>query len=136
MLLGGLEGNQSSMSSGLLGGSQMYVPETTPRDPQRNATPPAMTTTQMWNKMRWFGFIAGITRDANGNPLAGVEVRLFDGANDYQGNQFSAADGSYRFLVFLNVNNATLRTTGGYLVAWLAGAPDVAGVTDKNIFLA
>ena len=67
--------------------------------------------------------ISGITKDSTGAPLAGCVVDLFDTATDAKlDSTTSGADGSY----FFDTNQGVLPK---YVVAYKAGAPDVAGTT-------
>lgn len=67
--------------------------------------------------------IFGITKDSAGSPLAACAVRLFRTVNDSLADVLiSGADGSYEF------RSASL-STAYYVIAYKAGAPDVAGTT-------
>lgn len=70
--------------------------------------------------------ITGITRDASGNPLGGCVVDLYMTATDQvQMSTVSDASGNYRF-----------EDAGAgpfYVVAYKAGAPDVAGASVNTI---
>lgn len=71
-------------------------------------------------------FITGVTRDSSGTPLAGATVQLFRSWDDvYIGETIS--DGS---------GNFSVRASGSgtfYIVAYLAGAPDLAGTTVNTL---
>ncbi len=70
--------------------------------------------------------VAGITKDANGNPLGGCTVHLFKTADDSKvAAAISDANGNYSF----NTNPVDLY----YVVAYLAGSPDVAGTTVNTL---
>ena len=70
--------------------------------------------------------LAGFTRDSNGAPLPGCKVDLILTAGGvFQSSTISAADGSFKF---------EIQPPGPYfLVAYKAGAPDVAGTTANNL---
>lgn len=75
--------------------------------------------------------ITGITKDVNGNPLAGVSVNAYRTSADVTNNlpadlkegptAVSAADGAYT----IYVSNSDAH----YLVGYKAGSPDVSGTT-------
>ena len=70
--------------------------------------------------------IAGVTRDANGNPLGSCTVKVHrtsDGLLAWTGT--SNALGYFEAYV--------PDTSNYYIVSFLAGSPDVAGATDNNI---
>jgi hypothetical protein len=70
--------------------------------------------------------ISGITRDANGDPLGGCAVHAFTTSDDIeQGEAVSDINGGYAL--------DTPRTDAHYLVAYKAGAPDVAGTSVNTI---
>jgi hypothetical protein len=69
--------------------------------------------------------IAGVTRDSGGSPIAGVTVDLFLTADDTKvGGTVSDGSGNFSF-----------GATAGpyYLVAYKAGAPDVAGTSINTL---
>lgn len=75
-------------------------------------------------------FISGVTRDSTGAPLGYCTVRLFFTANDSVSGRSadveaaqttSDANGNFSFTVQPGVSY--------YIVAYLAGSPDVAGAT-------
>jgi len=71
-------------------------------------------------------FIAGVTRDSAGAALGGVTVQLFRTWDDiYIGETVSDGSGNY-----------SIRASGSgtfYIVAYKAGAPDVAGTTVNTL---
>lgn len=70
--------------------------------------------------------ITGVTKDSTGAALGLVTVDLFDTANDIiRATTISDANGNY--LVDAQIN------TTYYLVAYKAGAPDVAGTTVNTL---
>lgn len=72
------------------------------------------------------GFVvSGVTRDSSGAPLAGVTVDLFLSASDIKVDSV-ISDGAGAF---------TFGATAGpyYIVAYLAGAPDVAGTSVNTL---
>jgi hypothetical protein len=71
--------------------------------------------------------IAGITRDANGNPLGGVTVMLFaTGTDKLQTKIVSDANGNWAALVPDN-------TTTYYSVIDKQGSPEVAGCSVNTL---
>ena len=71
--------------------------------------------------------ISGVTKDSNSAPLAGVTVSLFlTGTNTLMNQTVSDGSGNYSF---------TLYSPPGpfYVVAYLAGSPDVAGTTVNTL---
>jgi hypothetical protein len=71
--------------------------------------------------------IAGITRDANGNALAGCVVKLYRTVDDaVMGVTVSDAAGKYAFTLLVQPGTY-------YVVAYLAGSPDVAGTTVNTL---
>lgn len=71
--------------------------------------------------------IAGVTRNASGAVLPNCIVQLFRTSDDLlMGEQTSDGAGSYSFPV---QNDAA----SYYVVAYLAGAPDVAGTTVNTL---
>src|SRR5258706_13707919 len=70
--------------------------------------------------------IAGITKDASGNALGNCMVQIFRTADDsYVSQVTSDANGNY------NIPASNLFQH--YLVAYLAGSPDVAGTTVNTL---
>lgn len=70
--------------------------------------------------------ITGITKDSGGTPIGAVTVRLFNSAtNALEQTTISDGSGNYSFIVD---KNATW-----FVVAYLAGAPDTAGTTVRNL---
>lgn len=72
--------------------------------------------------------IAGFARDASGNPLLGARMLLYRAGRPQElvaEKQSDAVDGSYSFVVS---DNAAY-----FLVAYKAGAPDVAGATPFTV---
>lgn len=70
--------------------------------------------------------LSGVTRSANGTPLAGVTVKLFLSANDTLVSTIvSGSDGAFSFAV----------ATAGpfYLLGYKAGSPDLSGTTINSI---
>lgn len=76
--------------------------------------------------------ISGITKDSAGAVLGGCTVTLYQTGMDaaLQTKTSDAADGSYTF----NVTETIGRTF--YIVAYKAGAPDVAGTTVNTLVAA
>lgn len=70
--------------------------------------------------------VSGITRDADGAPLGGVTVKLFDSATDVLIDEV-VSDGSGAYEIATPTGDAV------YAVAYLAGSPDVAGTTRNDI---
>ena len=69
--------------------------------------------------------ISGVTRDNNGNPLAGCTVEIYETASNlFRGSTISDANGNYAVDVTSGETGLTFQA-----VAYLAGAPDVAGVS-------
>jgi len=72
--------------------------------------------------------ISGITRDASGVPMAGVTVKLFRTADNVLREVVTSdATGNYTFSA---INDGAAY----YVVAYKAGAPDVAG-TSTNVLV-
>jgi hypothetical protein len=70
--------------------------------------------------------LSGITRNSVGAVLAGCTVKLFRTSdNVYIGSTISDGSGIYQFVVTASVQY--------YAVAYLAGSPDVAGVSDNTL---
>lgn len=70
--------------------------------------------------------ITGVTKDSTGAALGSVIVDLFDTASDViRGTTISDANGNY-------LVDGQIDTTY-YLVAYLAGSPDVAGTTVNTL---
>jgi hypothetical protein len=73
-------------------------------------------------------FISGVTRDSTGAPLAGCQVDLYLYGGTGQDTQVDSvvSDGS---------GNFSFGATAGpyYIVAYKAGAPDVAGTTVNTL---
>lgn len=71
--------------------------------------------------------ISGVTRDANNSPLGGCTVKLLRTRDDVETDQ-TTSDGS---------GNYTFATPSPhesyYVAAYLAGSPDVAGVTVNTL---
>jgi hypothetical protein len=71
--------------------------------------------------------IAGVTRDANGNPLAGCTVKLYTTVDDIERYAtVSDANGNFSF-------NVPSPGWTWYAVAYLPGSPDVAGTTVNTL---
>lgn len=71
--------------------------------------------------------IFGVTKDSTGAVLASCTVKLFETMTDlYVESMVSGADGAYEF------RSASL-TKAYYVVAYLAGSPDVAGTTVNSL---
>jgi hypothetical protein len=71
--------------------------------------------------------IAGVTRDANGNPLAGCSVAVFyTGTDKIYTKVVSDAGGNWTALV-------PDTTTRFYAVTYKAGSPDVSGTTVNTL---
>jgi len=72
--------------------------------------------------------IAGVTRDSTGAPLGNCIVDWFDTATDRKLDTVTSdANGLFEF------RNAGQPPNAYYLVAYLAGAPDVAGTTVNTL---
>lgn len=71
--------------------------------------------------------IAGTTKDSGGAALPSCEVHLFRTATDVEVDQLTS-DASGNF-VFPNVTPQDFH----YIVAYLAGSPDVAGTTKNTL---
>lgn len=71
--------------------------------------------------------ISGVTRDGTGTALGACTVHLFESATDQEIDQ-TIADGSGNFAFSLGGNAGFF-----YLVAHLAGSPDVAGTTVNTL---
>lgn len=69
--------------------------------------------------------ISGITKNSAGAALPGVTVTLFSSSNIYLQQTVSDGSGAYSF-TGIGVGQV-------FVVAYLAGAPDVAGTTVNNI---
>lgn len=69
--------------------------------------------------------ISGITKDSAGAALPGVTVILFSSSHVYLDRTVSNGSGAYSF-TGIGVGQV-------YVVAYLPGAPDVAGTTVNNI---
>ena len=71
--------------------------------------------------------ISGVTKDSSGNPLANCVVHLFRTGDDSAvAKTTSDGSGNYSFTLGDNAGNF-------YVVAYLPGAPDVAGVTVNTL---
>ena len=71
--------------------------------------------------------VTGVTRDSSSAPLAGVTVSMFlTSTNAPMGQTISDGSGNYSF---------TLYSPPGpfYIIAYLAGSPDVAGTTVNTL---
>jgi hypothetical protein len=76
--------------------------------------------------------ISGVTKDSAGNPLGGCTVDVFLTATDQKlGTSVSDANGNYS----VNIGVAGMGQPC-YCVAYLAGAPDVAGTTVNTLVAA
>ena len=72
--------------------------------------------------------ISGMTLDASSNPLANCVVKLYTTQGDVEGpTTTSDGGGNYSFIVTAPVG------TTFYVVAYLAGSPDVAGTTINTL---
>lgn len=71
--------------------------------------------------------ICGVTRDANNSPLSGCTVHLFRTRDDVEVDQ-TISDGSGNF-AFVTASPGE----SYYVTAYLAGSPDVAGVTVNTL---
>jgi hypothetical protein len=70
--------------------------------------------------------ISGVTKDATGTPLGGCSVLLFNAATNVLTQQAVAdASGNYAFTVD--------KTQRWFVVAYLPGAPDVAGTSVNTL---
>lgn len=70
--------------------------------------------------------ISGVTKDSNGAALGNCTVKLFNKATDgVSQTAVSDASGNYSFIVD--------KTMQWYIVAYLAGGPDVAGTTVNTL---
>lgn len=74
--------------------------------------------------------VVGVTRDSFGNVLPGCTVRLFKTSGDVKVAQ-TVSDGSGNY-IFTNCAPGTAY----YIVAYLAGSPDVAGTSVNTLFAA
>lgn len=73
-------------------------------------------------------FIRGITKNSGGTPISDVTVQAFVTADGrYVGQDVSRDDGTYTCGV------ETVAGTQHYLVAYKAGAPDIAGATVNTL---
>jgi hypothetical protein len=71
--------------------------------------------------------VSGVTRDSVGNPLGSCTVHLFRSKDDtLVDQQVSDASGNY---TFITANPADTY----YVVAYLAGSPDVAGTSVNTL---
>lgn len=71
--------------------------------------------------------VFGVTKDSTSTPLGGVTVSLFlTSTNTLMGQTISDGSGNYNFTLF-NPSGPF------YVVAYLAGSPDVAGTTVNTI---
>ena len=78
-------------------------------------------------KFRGSFSISGTTKDAAGAALAACAVELFQTGSDLLlGRTISDGSGLYSFLIGFNSGNF-------YVVAYKAGAPDVAGTTINTL---
>jgi len=68
-------------------------------------------------------YLSGITRDSSGNPLGNCMVQLFRTQDDLFVNEVISDNGGFYRV------GSPYRNTQHYLVAYLAGSPDVAGTT-------
>jgi hypothetical protein len=70
--------------------------------------------------------IIGITYDASANPLPNCDVQLFRTADDSYVSQYTSDANGYYAIPASNLFSH-------YLVAYLAGSPDVAGTTVNTL---
>jgi len=70
--------------------------------------------------------IRGVTKDSAGAPLGGATVQLFRAADDSFRSE-TIADGAGNYVLYPDVGGPF------YIVAYLAGAPDVAGTTVNTL---
>lgn len=138
----------------VLGGSQRLVLPQVPATQPFIPVPPPVTTPSIWRSdgpalrpasrvapslFRTSAFplrtptavynfhIYGITKDSAGAALAGCVVKLYRTSDDALMQQtISGADGSYEF-------RCTSQFFACYIVAYLAGSPDVAGTTVNTL---
>jgi hypothetical protein len=89
----------------------------------------------MWrNRVLWPFTISGIARDLNGNPIPNAVIKLYRTSDDsvvklFNSNDdyvLSDANGLFTFTLGNNAGNF-------YIVAYLQGAPDVAGTTVNTL---
>ena len=72
------------------------------------------------------GRLIGVTRDSSGAPLGFCTVHAFTTADDVKRGE-TVSDASGNFEIRTPVNAAH------YLVAYLAGSPDVAGTSPNTV---
>lgn len=93
--------------------------------------PRPMLLMQMWNLTRFLRFLTGVTKDVSGNPLASCTVYLYVPGSQAWGSVTSDANGVYTFVWMSGNFGSGSGIAGQYqVVARLAGAPNVDGVTD------
>ena len=79
-------------------------------------------------KFKNFWIISGVTKDSAGAALGSCTVHLFNTGTDVEcAETVSDASGNYSFSVPGN-------SSANYMVAYLAGSPDVAGTTVNTIY--
>lgn len=70
--------------------------------------------------------VIGVSRDSSGNPLGSCTIELYDTAtNTLRGTVISDSYGNFRVQSNLN--------TAHYIVAYLAGSPDISGTTVNTL---
>lgn len=115
---GGIHGRSVSARCGQGGHSELQRPGRGAGVPRRN---PIFTATIFTGN---FG-ISGVTKDSAGVALPGVSVAVYSQSQQFLAETVSDGAGAYSFT---NIGVGSV-----FVVAYLAGAPDVAGTTVNNI---
>jgi hypothetical protein len=76
--------------------------------------------------------ITGVTYDASGNRLGSCTVEVFE-TDTNQCVDKQVSDGSGNYMVQIPVGLNQTQTATWYIVAYLAGSPDVAGTTVNTL---
>lgn len=120
VLMGSVAGSSSGLAGGIIMPAPKMVSDVTPMTVKQR--PPAIKL----QLGQWRRAVYGLTKNSAGVLLPGCTVDLFDTATDTKRDS-CVSDASARYEVSAYLDGPF------YIVAYLAGSPDVAGTTVNTL---